>query len=89
MVPDLTIADAAIAFAPWLEPTAAELDAIEAEMPLIAAEIDLLDVQITTLDRVPSELDGQRVRRVRRRALAARRDLANRTTTTAWAGGAA
>ncbi|UUN27794.1 DUF6284 family protein [Streptomyces sp. FIT100] len=60
------------------EPTAAELDAIEREMPVILAGVDLLDAQIITLDRIPSELDQRRIRRARRRVLAARRELANR-----------
>ncbi|WP_327156893.1 DUF6284 family protein [Streptomyces tubercidicus] len=58
-------------------PTAAELDAIEVEMPVISAEVELLDAQIMILDRTPSEVDEQRIRRARRRVLAARRDLAN------------
>ncbi|MFD0061748.1 DUF6284 family protein [Streptomyces sp. NPDC056690] len=60
------------------EPTAAELDAIETEMPVILACVELLDAQIVTLDRTPSELDHRRIRRARRRFLAARRELANR-----------
>ena len=60
------------------EPTAAELDAIEQELPLILAGVELLDAQIITLDRTPTELDARRLRRARRRVLAARRDLANR-----------
>ncbi|MEH6374575.1 DUF6284 family protein [Streptomyces sp. KLMMK] len=72
--------------APWagsvlpdadLEPTAAELDAIECEMPLIMAEVDLLDVQIALLDRPPTGVDVQRLRRAYRRVLAMRRSLAN------------
>lgn len=62
------------------EPTAAELDAIEQELPVILAGVDLLDAQIITLDRIPSELDQRRIRRARRRVLAARRALANRST---------
>ncbi|MFH8564992.1 DUF6284 family protein [Streptomyces sp. NPDC017988] len=58
-------------------PTPAELDAIEREMPLIQAGIELLDAQIITLDRIPSELDERRIRRARRKVLAARRALAN------------
>ncbi|WP_326678620.1 DUF6284 family protein [Streptomyces sp. NBC_01237] len=69
-------------------PTAAELDAIELEMPLILAGVDLLDAQIMTLDRTPTELDQQRIRRARRKILAARRDLTNRTLTV-QSGGAA
>ncbi|MFF5877390.1 DUF6284 family protein [Streptomyces californicus] len=62
------------------EPSDAELDAIEVEMPAILADVVLLDAQIMTIDRTPSELDHQRIRRARRMLLAARRDLANRTT---------
>ncbi|XXZ49604.1 DUF6284 family protein [Streptomyces cavourensis] len=74
------------------EPSNVELDAIELEMPAILADVVLLDAQIMTIDRTPTELDHQRIRRARRRALAARRDLANRTATesdTTVAGGAA
>ncbi|MFI8989420.1 DUF6284 family protein [Streptomyces antimycoticus] len=59
------------------EPTAAELDAIEDEMPLITAEVELLDVQISLLDRPASELDTRRLRRARRKVLAARLELTN------------
>ncbi|NEE12077.1 hypothetical protein G3M58_37180 [Streptomyces sp. SID7499] len=75
----VTVQDAVTAFAPWMEPTDAELDAIEQESPLILAEVDLLDVQITILDRVPNEMDARRLRRARNRVLSARRVLANRT----------
>ena len=61
------------------EPSGLELDTIEQEMPLILAEAELLDVQIALLDRAPSELDGRRIRRARRKVMAARRDLTNRT----------
>ncbi|MEU0358549.1 DUF6284 family protein [Streptomyces cyaneofuscatus] len=74
------------------EPSDAELDAIELEMPVILADVVLLDALIMTIDRAPSELDHQRIRRARRRVLAARRDLANRTATASGApvsGGAA
>ncbi|PPS68341.1 MULTISPECIES: DUF6284 family protein [Streptomyces] len=71
-----------------MEPTAAELDAIEQEMPVILADVDLLDAQIITLDRIPTELDNRRLRRARRRALAACIALANRTGA-ALPGGAA
>ncbi|MFD3970826.1 DUF6284 family protein [Streptomyces cyaneofuscatus] len=71
------------------EPPNAELDAIETEMPLILADVDLLDAQIMTIDRTPTELDQQRIRRARRRVLAARRDLANRAATLTVSGGAA
>ncbi|MEU2436591.1 DUF6284 family protein [Streptomyces rubradiris] len=80
--------DAVTAFADWIEPTSAELDAIERELPLILADVDLLDAQIITLDRAPSELDERRLRRARRRVLAERAALANRTATVP-AGGAA
>ncbi|TSB26114.1 DUF6284 family protein [Streptomyces benahoarensis] len=59
-------------------PSAFELAAIEAEMPVITAELDLLDAQIIALGRTPNELDERRIRRARRRVLAARRALANR-----------
>ncbi|MFE0514826.1 DUF6284 family protein [Streptomyces sp. NPDC058964] len=83
----VTVQDAVTAFADWIEPTSAELDAIEQEMPAILAGVDLLDAQIVTLDRNPSELDARRLRRAHRRVLAERRALANRTSSTT--GGAA
>ncbi|MFD5885536.1 DUF6284 family protein [Streptomyces sp. NPDC060334] len=61
-----------------LEPTDAELMAIEIELPLILAERDLLDAQIVTLDRTPTEVDRQRLRRARRRVLAEWTALENR-----------
>ncbi|MFE2888527.1 DUF6284 family protein [Streptomyces sp. NPDC059272] len=76
----VTVQDAVTAFADWIEPTDAELDAIEREMPVILADVDLLDAHITTLDRIPSELDTQRIRRARRSLLTARRTMTNRTT---------
>jgi hypothetical protein len=85
----VTVQDAVTAFADFMEPTDAELDAIEQEMPVILADVDLLDAQIITLDRIPTELDNRRLRRARRRALAARVSLANRTTGAALPGGAA
>ncbi|MEU6647645.1 DUF6284 family protein, partial [Saccharomonospora sp. NPDC046836] len=36
----VTLTVAVTAFAPWLEPTEAELDAIEAEAALLAAEVE-------------------------------------------------
>ncbi|MEU4271275.1 DUF6284 family protein [Streptomyces sp. NPDC026092] len=63
------------------EPSAAELDAIEQEMPLILAEVDLLDAQIATLDHTPTVLDSRRIRRARRRVLAARTALTNKAAT--------
>ncbi|MEU2572707.1 DUF6284 family protein [Streptomyces anulatus] len=59
------------------EPSDAELDAIDRELPVILADVDLLDAQIMTIGRTPTELDERRIRRARRRVLAARRDLAN------------
>ena len=76
----VTVQTAVTAFANWIEPTAAELDAIEQEMPVILADVDLIDAQIITLDRIPTELDARRIRRARRRVLAERRALANRTS---------
>ncbi|MEV8306737.1 DUF6284 family protein [Streptomyces flavidovirens] len=76
----VTVQGAVTAFADFMEPTAAELDAIELESPLILAEVELLDAQIITLDRTPNELDARRIRRARNRVLAARRDLVNRTS---------
>ncbi|MFG2756806.1 DUF6284 family protein [Streptomyces wuyuanensis] len=84
----VTVQDAVTAFEPWMEPTGEELDAIERELPVILAGVDLLDAQIITLDRIPSELDQRRIRRAHRRMLAARRALANRSST-GHAGGAA
>jgi hypothetical protein len=81
MNPIVTVQEAVTAFADWIEPTAAELDAIEREMPVILADVDLIDAQIVTLDRTPSEVDTQRIRRARRRLLTARRTLANQGTT--------
>ncbi|MFF7226607.1 DUF6284 family protein [Streptomyces massasporeus] len=85
----VTVQDAVTAFADFKEPTNAELDAIEQEMPVIMADVDLLDAQIITLDRIPTELDNRRIRRARRRALAARIALANRTADVTLSGGAA
>lgn len=85
----VTVQDAVTAFAPWMEPTNAELAAIELESPLILAEVDLLDAQIMTLDRTPTELDERRIRRARNRVLAARRNLVNRTADASLPGGAA
>ncbi|MFF7641784.1 DUF6284 family protein [Streptomyces canus] len=74
----VTVQDAVTAFADFMEPTAAELDAIDAEMPLILADVDLIDAQIITLDWLPNELDARRIRRARNRVLSERRALANR-----------
>ncbi|MEV8595658.1 DUF6284 family protein [Streptomyces sp. NPDC052012] len=85
----VTVQDAVTAFADFMEPTDAELDAIEREMPVILADVDLLDAQIITLDRTPTELDARRMRRARRRALAARVALVNRGFGASLPGGAA
>ncbi|MFI0513103.1 DUF6284 family protein [Streptomyces sp. WSLK1-5] len=82
----VTVQDAVTAFADFIEPTEAELDAIEQEMPLILARVDLLDAHIITLDRLPNELDTRRIRRARNRVLSERRALANRTAGTALPG---
>ncbi len=89
MSPIVTVQDAVTAFADWIEPTDAELDAIEQEMPVILADVDLLDAQIATLDRTPTELDTRRIRRARRRALAARVALLNHKAGASLPGGAA
>ncbi|WP_181806480.1 DUF6284 family protein [Streptomyces shenzhenensis] len=89
MNPIVTVQDAVTAFADWIEPTDAELDAIEREMPVILADVELLDAQIIALDRTPTELDARRIRRARRRALAARVALVNRTASETLPGGAA
>ncbi|CAM5380133.1 DUF6284 family protein [Streptomyces purpurascens] len=75
----VTVQEAVTAFADWVEPTDAELEAIEQEMPVIEADIELLDAHIATLDRTPTELDTRRLRRARRRALVARVELTNRS----------
>ncbi|GHH38227.1 nitrate reductase beta subunit [Streptomyces umbrinus] len=82
----VTLQEAVTAFADWLEPTNAELDAIDAEMPLIRADVELLDVQISLLDRLVTETDMRRLRRARRRVLALRCELTNQAgTVTGWA----
>ncbi|MFD9880022.1 DUF6284 family protein [Streptomyces alboflavus] len=85
----VTVQDAVTAFADWIEPTSGELAAIEWEMPVILADVDLLDAHIITLDRTPTELDVLRIRRARRRALAARAALINRAAGMSLPGGAA
>ncbi|MFF2098149.1 DUF6284 family protein [Streptomyces sp. NPDC058202] len=84
----VTVQDAVTAFEPWMEPTDAELDAIEREMPLILADVGLIDAQIIAMDHIPNELDARRVRRALARVLTEYRVLANRTANQA-AGGAA
>ncbi|MER5379090.1 DUF6284 family protein [Streptomyces sp. NPDC002688] len=76
----VTVQEAVNAFAPYLEPTDAELDAIEQEAPLIGAELELLDVQIALLDRPASALGQRRLRRATHKVLAERALLANRVT---------
>ncbi|KUO12155.1 DUF6284 family protein [Streptomyces sp. DSM 15324] len=85
----VTVQDAVTAFADFIEPTAAELDAIEEESPLILAEVDLLDAQIKAMDHPANDVDTRRIRRARNRVLAARRDLVNRTAGTHAPGGVA
>ncbi|MEW2510559.1 DUF6284 family protein [Streptomyces sp. NPDC046870] len=85
----VTVQDAVTAFADFMEPTDAELDEIEREMPLILADVDLLDAHIVTLDRTPTEMDERRIRRARRRALAARVALVNRAAGASLPGDAA
>ncbi|MBT3167860.1 hypothetical protein HTV80_32950 [Streptomyces sp. Vc74B-19] len=89
MNPIVTVQDAVTAFADFMEPTNVELDAIEQEMPVILADVELLDAHIVTLDRIPTELDNRRIRRARRRALAARVALLNRSAGASLPGGAA
>jgi hypothetical protein len=62
-----------------VEPTPADLDAIEAEWPLIEAELGVLDAEIAAITALggPSPLDWRRMRRARRRLLTA---LAQRAT---------
>jgi hypothetical protein len=67
-----------------VEPTAADLAAIETEWPLIAAELDVLDAEITMLYAEdhggPTTLDWRRLRRAEARVTRAAADLADRTT---------
>ncbi|MFF8657814.1 DUF6284 family protein [Streptomyces huasconensis] len=83
----VTVQDAVTAFADFMEPTDTELDAIEREMPVILADVELLDAQIITFDRTPNELDARRLRRARRKALAARVSLANTSAALLEVGG--
>ncbi|WDV31662.1 DUF6284 family protein [Streptomyces sp. AD16] len=76
----VTLADAVTAFEPWMEPTDAELAAIEAEAPLLAAEVEELDTVIALMDRPVNELDTRRARRAHARVLAVRAALANTGT---------
>ncbi|MEV3966691.1 DUF6284 family protein [Streptomyces sp. NPDC050698] len=74
----VTVQEAVTAFADWMEPTDAELVAIEREMPAILADVDLVDAEIAALEARPAELGARRTRRARRKALATRVVLANR-----------
>jgi hypothetical protein len=74
----VTVQEAVTAFAPFMEPTDAELDAIEREAPLIDAELELLGMQIALLDQPVSVLGERRRRRAANKVLAARREIANR-----------
>ncbi|GAA2296600.1 DUF6284 family protein [Streptomyces hawaiiensis] len=85
----VTVQEAVTAFAPWMEPTDAELDAIELEMPAILADVDLVDAEIAELENNPTELDARRIRRTRRRALAARVALLNQAAGMSLPGDAA
>lgn len=85
----VTVQQVVTAFAPDIEPTNGELDAIEREMPVILADVDLLDAQITAMDRPVNELDARRIRRARNRALTARRELTNQGANESMPGGAA
>jgi hypothetical protein len=86
----VTVGEAVTAFAPWMEPTDAELDALAAEAPVIDAGVELLDVQIAQLDRPANELDTRRLRRARRNLLFAHvRVAAARTRQAEQVGGAA
>lgn len=68
-----------------IEPSAADLAAIEAEWPLIAAELDLLDAEIAVLYAAdhggPTALDWRRVRRAEAGVTRAAAEVANRTAT--------
>ncbi|MET8098464.1 DUF6284 family protein [Streptomyces sp. NPDC005236] len=86
MNPIVTVQEAVTAFADFMEPTDAELDAIEWEMPVILADVDLIDAQIIAMDHTPNEVDTRRVRRALARVLAERAKLTNRTAGTIPAG---
>jgi hypothetical protein len=63
-----------------LEPTPADLAAIEREQPLLNAEIDMLDAEIGILTAAqrggPSPLDWRRLRRANRRVIRAALEFA-------------
>ncbi|MFB7335842.1 DUF6284 family protein [Streptomyces adustus] len=85
----ITVLDAVTAFADFIEPTDAELSAIESEMPLILADVELIDAQIIAMDHAPNDVDARRIRRALARVLAERAKLTNRTASMTPAGGAA
>ncbi|WP_318213986.1 DUF6284 family protein [Streptomyces sp. SCL15-6] len=85
----VTVQEAVTAFADWMEPTDAELDAIELELPAILADVDLVDAEIAALERIPGELEARRIRRARRKALAAQVALLNQAAGTSLPGDAA
>ena len=66
-----------------VEPSAADLAAINAEWPLIAAEMDLLDAEIRMMVAAdqggPSQLDWRRLRRAEARVMRAAVKLAARS----------
>lgn len=74
-----------------LGPTAGELAEIEDEWPLIAAEIAVVEAETAILcaEPVPGELDWQRLRRARRRALREAAAYASRRASATSAGRAA
>jgi hypothetical protein len=65
-----------------VEPTAAELAAVDAEWPLIEAEMDVLDAEITLINAAdhggPSPLDWRRLRRAEARVTRVAAELAAR-----------
>jgi hypothetical protein len=78
--------------APPVEPTAAELAAIEDEWPLIAAEMDVVDAEIAWINAAdhggPSPMDWRRLRRVEARVTRVAAELAARPVTRRFARGA-
>ncbi|GAB3811060.1 DUF6284 family protein [Kribbella italica] len=63
-----------------VEPTAADLAAIEREDEVISAGLSLLDAEIAYINAGPAAtaLDRRRIRRAEARVLGAERSLANR-----------
>lgn len=66
-----------------IEPTPADLAAIDREWPLIAADLDELDAEIRRIYAEdhggPTDLDWQHVRRARRRVLRAAAEVYGRS----------